>query len=131
MYALQHYFSMIGGKILEYSLTPSWSYTDNMPLFGHVYMSAKKVSCMLDEFRQSYNFGNEEQEKEVLRDIQFVEHCILAHHGIKEFGSPAIPATIEAFMVHIADLISARVQMFDMATNLEQNYYLNTIVIKE
>lgn len=119
------------GKTLEYSLIQSWSYTDDMPLFGHVYMSAKKVCSLLNEFRQSYNFEDEEQERQAIRDIQFVEHCILAHHGIKEFGSPVIPATVEAFMVHIADLISARVQMFDMATHMEQNFYLNTMVIKE
>jgi len=119
------------GKTLEYSLTASWNYTDNMSLFGHIYMSAKKVDSLLNEFRQSYHFKDEEQEKQVIRDIQLVEHCILAHHGIKEYGSPVIPATVEAFIVHITDLISARVQMFDMATNMEQNYYLNTMVIKE
>ncbi|NDV47899.1 hypothetical protein D0T49_12665 [Paludibacter sp. 221] len=119
------------GKTLEYSLTSSWSYTDDMPLFGHVYMSAKKICSLLNEFRQGYDFENEEQERQAIRDIQFAEHCILAHHGIKGYGSPVVPATVEAFMVHIADLISARVQMFDMATHMEQNNYLGTMIIKE
>jgi 3'-5' exoribonuclease len=79
------------GKTKEYSRTSEWKYTDEMPLFGHVYMSAKKACNVLDKFRQSYEFENEEQERQAIRDIQFAEHCILAHHGIKEFGSPVTP----------------------------------------
>lgn len=119
------------GKTKEYSLTLDWDYTDNMPLFGHIYLSAKKANSLLEEFRQGYSFENEEQEKQTMRDIQFVEHCILAHHGIKEYGSPVIPATIEAYMVHIADLISARAQMFDMTIHMEKNPYLGTMIVKE
>lgn len=37
-----------------------------------------------------------------------LRHIILSHHGTKEFGSPVTPATIEAWLVHCADNMSAK-----------------------
>ena len=37
-----------------------------------------------------------------------LQHIILAHHGAKEFGSPVCPATIEALIVHLADMAEAK-----------------------
>jgi 3'-5' exoribonuclease len=37
-----------------------------------------------------------------------VLHCILAHHGSREFGSPVAPKTREAWLLHLCDGISAR-----------------------
>jgi len=39
-------------------------------------------------------------------------HIILAHHGTKEFGSPVCPATIEAILVHQADVAEAKLTGF-------------------
>jgi 3'-5' exoribonuclease len=39
---------------------------------------------------------------------QPIEHCILSHHGhVKEWGSPIAPKTLEANIVHMADMLSA------------------------
>lgn len=35
-----------------------------------------------------------------------VSHCILAHHGRLEYGSPVLPTTREAWAVHLADMAS-------------------------
>jgi 3'-5' exoribonuclease len=35
-----------------------------------------------------------------------IEHAILAHHGRKEWGSPIEPQTIEAYILHVADMLS-------------------------
>lgn len=45
--------------------------------------------------------------------IEAVGHCILAHHGFLEWGSPVTPQTPEAWAVHLADMTSVRV--FDRA----------------
>jgi len=37
---------------------------------------------------------------------QKVEHCIIAHHGRKEWRSPAEPQTPEAYIIHFADMLS-------------------------
>jgi len=40
--------------------------------------------------------------------VDAVSHCILAHHGRIEWGSPVEPQTIEAQILHFADMMSAR-----------------------
>ena len=44
-----------------------------------------------------------------------LEHLILAHHGKYEFGSPRLPATAEAIMVHYLDNLDAKLAMISEA----------------
>jgi 3'-5' exoribonuclease len=37
-----------------------------------------------------------------------IEHTILAHHGRKECGSPIEPQTVEAYILHYADMYSVK-----------------------
>jgi 3'-5' exoribonuclease len=37
-----------------------------------------------------------------------ITHNILSHHGMREWGSPVAPATREAWVLHLADNLSAR-----------------------
>lgn len=39
--------------------------------------------------------------------LEEVSHCILSHHGRKEWGSPVEPMSTEASMIHFADTIDA------------------------
>ena len=41
-----------------------------------------------------------------------LEHCILAHHGELEYGSPKKPALIEALALSMADNTDAKIQTF-------------------
>lgn len=48
------------------------------------------------------------------RDIEDdVLHAILAHHGQREFGSPVAPKSKVAWLVHICDAMSARIEDCD------------------
>jgi 3'-5' exoribonuclease len=40
--------------------------------------------------------------------VDAIVHCMLAHHGRKEWGSPVEPATNEAWILHAADMMSSR-----------------------
>jgi 3'-5' exoribonuclease len=40
--------------------------------------------------------------------VMAIEHAILAHHRMLEWGSPVEPVLIEAFIVHFADELSAK-----------------------
>jgi 3'-5' exoribonuclease len=42
-----------------------------------------------------------------------VLHNILAHHGQRAWGSPVAPATKEAWILHLADNLSARLDDCD------------------
>lgn len=40
--------------------------------------------------------------------VDEVSHCLLSHHGRKEWGSPVEPMTANAFILHAADMMSSR-----------------------
>jgi 3'-5' exoribonuclease len=40
-------------------------------------------------------------------------HIILSHHGSHEHGSPVLPATREATLVHMVDNLGGRLGSFD------------------
>lgn len=45
--------------------------------------------------------------------VQKLVHCVAAHHGQMEWGSPVVPCMIEAFIIHAADLISSKCTMMN------------------
>lgn len=47
-----------------------------------------------------------------------LQHIIASHHGQKEWGSPVVPATVEALIVHMADNMSAKCTMFQVERDL-------------
>jgi len=44
-----------------------------------------------------------------------LQHILIAHHGEREKGSPAVPMTREAIIVHYCDDMTARIAAFDEA----------------
>ena len=89
------------GKVYELSAFPENDYTDDGQLIGHIVIGAQLAS---DAAATIPGFPPE------LRSL--IAHSILAHHGEYEFGSPKRPKTIEAFILHLADNMDAKVKMF-------------------
>lgn len=89
------------GKTKEISLFPENDYTDDGQLLGHIVMGAEMVGQRAGEIE---NFP-----KTALSQLQ---HCILAHHGEYEFGSPKKPALIEAMALNFADNTDAKMETF-------------------
>ena len=48
-----------------------------------------------------------------------IKHIILAHHGRYEYGSPKLPATMEAIAIHHLDNLDAKLNQF--AHTIEQD----------
>ena len=46
-----------------------------------------------------------------------VKHCILAHHGELEYGSPKKPALLEALALNFADTTDAKMETMIEALN--------------
>lgn len=61
--------------------------------------------------------------------IKHIEHMILAHHGKKEWGSPVVPCTYEAFMVSMADMISGHGWEFVHTDDFTRSYALDRTII--
>ncbi|MBR3834390.1 MAG: HD domain-containing protein [Lachnospiraceae bacterium] len=89
------------GKVDELSTFPENDYTDEGQLVGHIVMGA----MMLKERIKTI-----EGFPKVLADELI--HCILAHHGELEFGSPKKPGIIEAMALAHADNMDAKLQTF-------------------
>ena len=89
------------GKTKEISPFPQNDYTDNGQLLGHIVMGSQMVA--------EKAAGIEGFPHGLLAEIQ---HCILAHHGKYEFGSPKIPALIEALALNYADDTDAKLETF-------------------
>jgi 3'-5' exoribonuclease len=89
------------GKTREISLFPENDYTDEGNLIGHIVIGAQMVEAAATTIE-----GFPETLKNEL------EHCILAHHGKLEFGSPKVPALAEALALNFADDMDAKMEMF-------------------
>ena len=133
---LKHHVAIVAivfhdyGKLLEYK--KDGEYTKVMPLLGHIYIGASEVERLLVSFyHQNIEKYTDYPISDLYEDVVRIQHAILAHHGEKEAGSPVVPATIEAYMVHLCDLISARANMWDMAVDMERNPWLGTFVVKD
>ena len=51
-----------------------------------------------------------------------LKHCIIAHHGELEFGSPKKPALVEALALSFADNIDAKMETFkELLANVPDN----------
>ena len=89
------------GKTKEISLFPENDYTDDGQLLGHIVMGSQMIG---ERAAQIQGFPH------VL--LAEVQHCILAHHGKYEYGSPKIPAIIEALALNYADDTDAKLETF-------------------
>lgn len=89
------------GKTKEISPFPENDYTDDGQFLGHIVMGVELIG---EKVRMIPGFpailANE------------LKHCILAHHGEYEFGSPKKPAIMEAVALNHADNTDAKMQTF-------------------
>lgn len=89
------------GKTRELSLFPENDYTDDGQLLGHIVMGTEMIG---QKARTIPGFPP------VLETE--LKHCILAHHGEYEFGSPKKPAIMEAAALNLADNADAKLETF-------------------
>lgn len=89
------------GKTKEISLFPENDYTDAGQFLGHIVIGVEMIG---EKVRNIPGFP------EVLENE--LKHCILAHHGEYEFGSPKKPAIMEAMALNLADNTDAKMETF-------------------
>src|SRR5690625_4315052 len=91
------------GKIHELSGAVATSYTVEGTLLGH-------ISIMVGEIKEVAAQLKIEGE-----EVLILQHLVLSHHGIPEWGSPKPPLVMEAEILHYIDLIDAKVNMLTRA----------------
>ena len=102
------------GKMNEYSKTGESQ--PDMYLLGHIYIGAHWLHNILKD-----KDIDEEETKRIV-------HCVLSHHGTREFGSPVVPCTQEAIVVNMIDNLSAKTDNWEGAGDME---YMNALGTKK
>lgn len=87
------------GKMKELSPFPTNDYTDDGQLLGHIVIGVEMIS---DAIREIPDFPEKLANE--------LKHCVIAHHGELEYGSPKKPALSEAMALHFADCTDAKMQ---------------------
>jgi 3'-5' exoribonuclease len=86
-------------KVKELSYEKGFDYSDEGRLVGHLVMTAQKIrekASAISGFPPLLE--------------HHITHIVLAHHGQLEYGSPKLPMTLEALLVHLIDTVDSRVQ---------------------
>jgi 3'-5' exoribonuclease len=85
------------GKAWELTSGLTCDYTDEGRLLGHIQIGLTRIEPFLQK--------SKDLEPEL---ILHLKHLIISHHGEYEFGAPKRPKTSEAFILHFADNIDAK-----------------------
>jgi 3'-5' exoribonuclease len=86
-------------KMIEYKSLPQVGYTEEGTMLGHIFIGAHHTLNFIKEIE-----GFDEEDKLVILN------GLLGHHGNLEWGSPVLPKTVEAQILHQADKMSGDVE---------------------
>jgi 3'-5' exoribonuclease len=98
-------------KTRELTYTVGFDYSDAGKLVGHIVMGVvwlnQKAATLATQRGTPIR-------KELLTVL---EHILLSHHGVPEFGSPIVPKTPEAILINLIDNLDAKTRMALDAVN--------------
>jgi 3'-5' exoribonuclease len=89
------------GKVIEYDTSKSFTFSEDGRLVGHITRAVVLVE------KAAAELGDIPED-----NLRHLVHLIAAHHGTQEWGSPVVPKTLEAILLHQIDLLDSRVQGF-------------------
>lgn len=90
-------------KIYELTDGTNVEYTDEGKLVGHLVKGVELVEKFASEIPH-FPSGVK----------LHLKHVLLSHHGEYEYGSPKIPQTSEAYLVHLIDLMDSKMNSMEM-----------------
>ena len=96
------------GKTVSYKVGRTIEGTDEGKLLGHLVLGVQMVAERIALLRSQA--GGAEGFPEQLRLC--LEHLLISHHGIMEWGSPVEPVSLEACLLHHADNMDAQATKF-------------------
>ena len=97
------------GKIETYQFSPLPEITEANRWEGHLVISYGIVRQYARSYVENPPYTGAKDE------IQKLLHCILSHHGSLEYGSPVLPACVEALLLSQADLTDSRLASLHQA----------------
>lgn len=97
------------GKIEELTYDRSFGYSSPGQLLGHIVLGLRIIDGKL---RQVPGFPPK------LRLL--VEHLLISHHGELEYGSPKVPAFLEALLLHHLDNLDSKMEAMRAAAERDR-----------
>ncbi|MDX1971908.1 MAG: HD domain-containing protein [Candidatus Sumerlaeia bacterium] len=97
------------GKIREFSWRRAITYTEEGQLLGHISIGANMVDSAIRNLQREPEGFPTDFHHHIL-------HLILSHHGKLEYGSPVVPKTKEALVLHYADYADAYLTSYQTLT---------------
>jgi len=97
-------------KVAEISPDKGFDYTDEGKLVGHLVMTAQKIrekTLAIPGFPPLLE--------------QHLTHLAISHHGQLDYGSPKVPMTLEAHIVHALDSLDSRIASWLEAMQRDPN----------
>ncbi len=86
------------GKIREFKYHYTIDYSDEGRLLSHIVIGIEMIDEKLSDI------------PDFPKDLEMLlKHMIVSHHGCYEFGSPELPKTLEAVLLHYIDEIDSKV----------------------
>ena len=87
------------GKVYEFTFDRALDYTDAGQLLGHLVMEVELVTKKIDTIPEF-----------PVELALLVKHMLVSHHGAYGFGSPKLPQTLEAVILHSLDDLDGKIQ---------------------
>lgn len=97
-------------KIYELTDGVNVEYTEEGKLVGHLVKGVELVD------RYSYKIRNFPHHMKL-----HIKHILLSHHGEYEYGSPKIPQTSEAYLVHLIDLMDSKMGSLEIVKKTDSS----------
>ncbi|MFG6121238.1 MULTISPECIES: 3'-5' exoribonuclease YhaM [Thalassobacillus] len=91
------------GKLKELSGAAAPNYTMEGKLIGHIPMMVQEIGQAAEELKIN------------TEEVTILQHLVLSHHGKSEWGSPKPPLVREAEVLHLIDMLDAKMNMLDRA----------------
>ena len=103
------------GKIDELTYDKALGYSDEGQMVGHL---VQGVTILDRKLQQVSELSGEEFPDALAMQLK---HMIVSHHGKLEYGSPKVPMTMEALVLHYLDDLDAKVHNFDQLMRDDPN----------
>ncbi|KEI01310.1 HD domain-containing protein [Clostridium botulinum] len=98
------------GKVEEYFVDGPFSVTMRGDMEGHIVIA---ISMLEDAFREGGDIYSQDFKDRM-------KGCLVQHHGKQEYGSPKVPNTEEAYIVHFSDYVDATMNKISQVRDITQ-----------
>jgi 3'-5' exoribonuclease len=90
------------GKVQELTYGRELAYSTEGQMLGHLTLGVSMLEAKISEVELHT------QEAFPAETAMRLKHMILSHHGSLEFGSPKVPMTLEAMVLHYVDTLDSK-----------------------